>query len=470
VSPAGPGGRPLVAGVDSSTQSCKVLICDAETGEVVRSGRAAHPVGTEVGPDAWSRALDAALREAGGLEDVAVISVGGQQHGMVTLDGEGLVVRPALLWNDTRSADQAAELVAEHGGAAAWAEAVGSVPLASFTVSKLRWLAENEPQAAARTEAVCLPHDWLTWNLLGAPGIDAITTDRGDASGTGYWSPALGEYRRDLLRSALGRDTLLPRVAGPREPVGTVPGTGVVVGPGTGDNMAAALGVGWQPGDVVVSLGTSGTAFASAVKPAADPSGAVAGFADATGAFLPLVCTLNAARILDAAAVLLRVDRAELDRLALAGAAGAGGLTLVPYFEGERTPNRPDATGSLHGLTLSTATPEHLARAAVEGMLCGMADAIDALAAQGVSAERIVLIGGGAHSEAVRQIAPTVFGRPVAVPNPAEYVALGAARQAAWVRSGEAGPPRWGDSTAATFASAATPGLRERYAHFASAA
>jgi xylulokinase len=467
--PAGSGAAhgALVAGVDSSTQSCKVVVCDARTGQVVRSGRAAHPAGTEVDPAAWSGALDAAIEAAGGLSDVAAVSVGGQQHGMVALDESGRVVRPALLWNDTRSAGQAADLVAEHGGAAAWAEAVGSVPVASFTVTKLRWLAEHEPEAARRTEAVCLPHDWLTWNLLGAPGIDAVTTDRGDASGTGYWSPLLGEYRRDLLRSALGREALLPRVAGPREAVGSLPGTGVLVAPGTGDNMAAALGVGLRPGDVAVSLGTSGTAFASASGPAADAGGAVAGFADATGAFLPLVCTLNAARILDATAAMLRVAPQEFDALALSADPGAGGVTLVPYFEGERTPNLPDATGALHGLTLASATAANLARAAVEGMLCGLADALDLLAAQGVAAQRVVLIGGAAQSEAVRRIAPTVFGRPVTVPSPAEYVALGAARQAAWVASGQDEAPHWADSGATTCEGDATRGLRERYAHYA---
>src|ERR671932_1197252 len=202
---------PLVAGVDSSTQSCKVVVRDAGTGALVRSGRAPHPEGTEVHPDAWLTALTAATGAAGGLADVAALAVGGQQHGMVCLDEDGAVVRPALLWNDTRSADAARELTAELGGGEAWAEAVGLVPVASFTVTKLRWLAENEPDNAARTAAVCLPHDWLTWELAGRrgdgsaggrPGLDALVTDRGDASGTGYWSPITGEYRLDLLQRA----------------------------------------------------------------------------------------------------------------------------------------------------------------------------------------------------------------------------------------------------------------------------
>ncbi|WP_320067618.1 xylulokinase [Micromonospora sp. RTGN7] len=475
---------PLVAGFDSSTQSCKLVIRDAETGALVRSGRARHPDGTEVDPAAWWRALEAAVGAAGGLADVAAISVAGQQHGMVCLDEAGRVVRPALLWNDTRSAGAAAELIEEAGGGAAgrrfWADAVGSVPVASFTVTKLRWLARHEPTDAERVAAVCLPHDWLTWRLAGAPGLGALRTDRSDASGTGYWSPATGRYRLDLLERAFGRRLAVPVVLGPTEAAGVVdpaalagpsptsdPSSvagGVPLGPGAGDNAAAALGVGARPGDVVVSIGTSGTVFSVADTPAADPGGAVAGFADATGRYLPLVCTLNAARVLDAAAGLLRVGLDELSDLALSAPPGADGLVTVPYLEGERTPDRPAATGAVHGLTLRTSTPAHLARAAVEGMLCALADGLDALVAQGARVDRVILIGGGARSAAVRRIAPQVFGRPVVVPPPGEYVADGAARQAAWLALGGATPPEWSPAGAEEFAAAAVPAVRERYA------
>ncbi|WP_188188767.1 xylulokinase [Nonomuraea sp. SYSU D8015] len=472
----------LVAGVDSSTQSCKVVIRDAETGALVREGRARHPDGTEVHPSHWWTALLQALEEAGGLDGVAAISVAGQQHGMVCLDESGNVVRDALLWNDTRSAQAATDLIKELGGPQAWADAVGLVPVASFTVTKLRWLAEHEPDNARRTAAVCLPHDWLTWRLAGAlasgapfspaawqdaptPPLDHLTTDRGDASGTGYWSPSTGSYRTDLLKAAFGSVPLLPRVLGPAdEVVATVtggegaPGSGrVLIAPGTGDNMAAALGVGARSGDVVVSLGTSGTVFAVAESPSADPSGAVAGFADATGRFLPLVCTLNAARVMDAAARIAGVGLDELSDLALQAPPGAGGLTLVPYLEGERTPNRPTATGSIHGLTLATSTPAHLARAAIEGMLCGLADALDALA---LRPERVLLIGGAARSEAVRRIAPTIFGVPITVPPPAEYVANGAAHQAATLLT----TPDWRSEDTATYEGEAVPEIRHRYA------
>lgn len=454
---------PLVAGIDTSTQSCKVVVCDAESGEPVRTGTAAHPEGTEVHPDAWWDAFEQARAAAGGLDDVDAIAVGGQQHGMVCLDEDGAVVRPALLWNDTRSAQAALDLIDELGGPAAWVEAAGLVPVASFTVTKLRWLRDHEPENAARVAAVCLPHDWLTWRLAGAPGLDALVTDRGDASGTGYWSPTTGEYRRDLLELGLGHDATLPRVLGPGEAAGRAP-SGQLLGPGTGDNAASALGLGAVTGDVVVSIGTSGVACAVADEPVGDVSGAVAGFADATGRFLPLVATMNAARVLAAAGRILGVDHDEFSELALAAPAGAGGMVLVPYLEGERTPNKPDATGALHGMRLETTNPSYLARAAVEGMLCGLADAVDAVRALGTPVERIILVGGAARSRAVREIASAVLGLPVTVPQPGEYVARGAARQAAWVLAGAAEPPAWPLTDVVQTEVEPTPFVRERYA------
>jgi xylulokinase len=291
---------------------------------------------------------------------------------------------------------------------------------------------------------VCLPHDWLTWQLAGATGIDAVVTDRGDASGTGYFSAADDRYRPELLALALGeRKPLLPRVAGPSEAIGaaTQCAEGALLGPGTGDNAAAALALDAREGDVVVSIGTSGVVAAVASIVAHDTTGEVAAFADATGRQLPLVCTLNGAPVLDATAKLLGVDHARLAELALAQP--SEGLVLVPYLAGERTPDRPDATGALHGLRLGTSTPGHLARAAVEGLLCGLADGIDRLRAQGIRTDRVLLIGGAAASAAVRAVAPALFGAPVSVPSPAEYVALGAARQAAWALRGGAEPPAW---------------------------
>jgi xylulokinase len=455
----------LVAGIDSSTQSCKVVVRDAETGELVRQGRASHPDGTEVDPAAWESALDEAVSDAGGLDDVEALAVGGQQHGMVCLDEGGEVVRPALLWNDVRSADAARDLTDELG-AQTWADAVGLVPVASFTVTKLRWLAQHEPDSAKRTAAVCLPHDWLTWRLAGHAGLDDLVTDRSDASGTGYWSAVTGEYRPDLLERALGGVPALPRVLGPHDRGGTT-ASGAVLGPGAGDNAAAALGLGAGPGDIVLSIGTSGVVSAVAMKGSSDPTGIVAGFADATGHFLPLIATLNAARVLDATARILGVDYDRLSDLALSTEPGAGGLVLVPYLEGERTPNLPAATGTLEGLTLATATPAHLARAAVEGLLCGLADGVDALVESGVEPRRVLLVGGGAASEAVRRIAPEVLGLPVDVPEPGEYVADGACRQAAWALADADEPPTWDAAGVRRYEAEPRPEVRERYAEAA---
>lgn len=432
----------LVAGIDSSTQSCKVVVCDAETGDVVRHGRSAHPDGTSVHPERWWEAVEQAV-EGGLLDGVSALAVGGQQHGMVALDADNEVIRDALLWNDTRSASDAADLVEEWGGPATWAQEMGVVPVASFTASKVRWLARCEPGAAERVARVVLPHDWLTGRFLQAHGgFERWTTDRGDASGTGYWSSQDGAYRPDIMHRALGRDFEGPEVLAPNGVAGTT-SAGMLLAAGTGDNMGAGLGLGLQPGDVVVSLGTSGTVFTvSDVRPH-DPSGTVAGFADATGRYLPLMCTLNAARVMTATASMLGVDLERLNELAMAAEPGAQGLSFLPYLDGERTPNLPEASGTLSGLTRGNATPENIARAAVEGMLLNLRGGVEALRDQGAEVKRVLLIGGASASTAVQAIAASIFGVPVAVPTAAEYVGLGAAKQAAWALSGADSPPDW---------------------------
>src|SRR5690348_5171780 len=450
----------LVAGVDSSTQSTKVLLCEAADGTIVAQGSAPHPGGTEVDPLAWRYALQQAGEEL--LARAAAIGIAGQQHGMVVLDENADVIRPALLWNDLRSAGAAAALVAERGPRW-WAERTGSVPNASFTVTKLRWLAEHEPDHAARAYRVMLPHDFLTWLLLAGPRLDKEpVTDRGDASGTGYFSPADAAWLPEVAAGAIGHEVRLPRVARPAEAVGETT-RGAVVSAGTGDNMAAALGLGLAPGEIAVSIGTSGTAYAVTTVPSADPSGAIAGFADATGRFLPLVCTINAALVLDSVAAMLGTDSSGLSARAMAAAPGAGGITLLPYFDGERTPVRPGATGALQGLTTRNATPENLARAAVEAVLASLADVAGLLHHDDTKPERVLLIGGGARSEAVRAAAPGIFGVPVDVPEPEEYVALGAARQAAWALAGTPDPPAWPRRPAQRCEGPAQPGIRERF-------
>lgn len=459
-------GQVLVAGVDSSTQSTKVVVCDASTGTIVRSGRAPHPDGTEVHPQRWWEAFESATGD-GLLHGVAAIAVGGQQHGLCALDESGAVVRDALLWNDTRSAQASRDLIAELGGPAAWATQVGSVPVPSFTVTKLRWLASEEPAHADQVAQVVLPHDWLTGQILKqGKGFERYVTDRGDASGTGYFSAQTGHYVPEIMKLAFGREVGTPEVLRPHAVAGRT-SNGMLVGPGTGDNMGAALGLGLRPGDVVVSLGTSGAVFADHARAVHDPTGDVAGFASATGGHLPLMCTLNAARVLTAGAQLLGTDLAGLDRLALAAEPGAQGLTLLPYLDGERTPNLPDSTGTLSGLTRTNATPENLARAAIEGMLANLVAGVDDLRALDIPVERILLIGGASASAAVRAIAPLLFGVPVAIPAPGEYVGLGAARQAAWVLSGDDGPPAWAVTIEETLdPSEAGPGSQvlERYA------
>ena len=438
----------LVAGVDSSTQSCKVVIRDLETGDLVRHGTARHPEVTEVDPEAWWQALGEAIASAGGLDDVSAISIGGQQHGMVVLDHEGRVIRPALLWNDTRSAAEATE-IAEHFGAEDIARVTGSLPVASFTSTKLLWLRKNEPDNAARVAAVALPHDWLSWRLAGfgpageserGPDLSALATDASDASGTGYFSPATNQYVPAVVEFVLGHVPVLPRIVAPGEVAHTTT-SGLLIGCGAGDNAAAALGVGAGSGDVVVSLGTSGTVFAVSETYTADPTGTIAGFASASGSALPLVCTLNAARVLDSFARLFEVTHDELGLLALEAEPGADGIVLLPFFEGERTPNLPDATAQISGLTLGNNTRANLARAAIEGMLCGLGAGLDALVAAGVASSRIFLVGGAAANPAVAQIAAEIFGLPIIVPAPGEYVANGAATQAASLLLGHA--PTW---------------------------
>ena len=432
--------KKLVAGVDSSTQSVKIVVRDADTGELIREGRGAHPDATEISPSKWLSELTNSTN--GLLDDVEAISIGAQQHGMVVIDDNKQVVRDALLWNDTRSADAATDLIKELGGPNKWADAVGSVPVASFTVTKLRWLANNEPENAAKVSGVMLPHDWLTWQLMGTP--DEYVTDRGDASGTGYWSPQTNEYRKDLLKLALGKEVQLPRVASPNEIIGQTT-TGISVAPGTGDNMAAALGLGAATGDIVISLGTSGTAYTVSSNPTNDASGIIAGFADATGNYLPLACTLNAARVINAGASVLNVSLDQFAELALTAKPGSDGLVLLPFLDGERTPNLPNAKGSMHGLTRNNLTPENFARACIEGMLCSLAEASDVITnfGQGTKPNSVVLIGGAAASKAVQEIAATLFNVPVHIPPAAEYVADGAARQASWALSGSKNPPNW---------------------------
>jgi len=452
-----------VLGVDSSTQSTKALLVDADDGTVLESSGAPHPPGTEVDPRAWYDAFDVATHKL--LPQASAVGVAGQQHGMVARDAAGEPVRDALLWNDTRSAAAAVDLVAEHGGPQACADAIGSVLVASFTATKLRWLRDHEPHNAARVADVLLPHDYVSLHAA-APGT-APFTDRGDASGTGYFATATGEWRPDLAAAALGHELALPRVVAPGA-VAAETASGAVVSAGTGDNMGAALGLSLEPGDVVLSVGTSGVASTVSTTPVADGTGTVTGFADAAGGFLPMVTTMNAAGILDLQSRLLGVSHDDLSDLALGSPPGANGVTLLPYYGGERTPNRPWAVGTWTGLTPGT-TRADLARAAFEALLCSLADAVDQLVHHtGQEPQRLLMIGGATASPALRTLAPMVLGRPVTYLPTGEYVALGAARQAAWALSGAAEPPVWpvtgGETVEGGRARQRSHFVRERYA------
>ncbi|BAJ26891.1 MULTISPECIES: xylulokinase [Kitasatospora] len=435
----------VVIGVDSSTQSTKALAVDTETGEVLGEGRAPHLVdsrdgGRQSDPDQWWDALNTAVAATGWADRAAALAVGGQQHGLVTLDAAGRPVRPALLWNDVRSAPQAAELVRDFG-AHWWATELGSVPGPSFTAAKWAWLRATEPGNADRTAAVRLPHDHLTERLTGT-----ATTDRGDASGTGWWTP--DGYHAAVL-DRIGLDpALLPAVtpagtaAGHARPGGPLrPGTPVATG--TGDNMAAALGLGLTPGTPVLSLGTSGTVYTVARNRPADPTGTVAGFADALDGWLPLACTLNCTLAVDRIATLLGRDRQAVEP--------GGSAVLLPYLDGERTPALPHASGLLHGLRHDT-TPGQLLQAAYDGAAYSLLAALDdVLAVDGAEhadpEQPILLIGGGAQGPAWQDTVRRLSGRPVRLPAARELVALGAAAQAAALLTGEradAVARRWG--------------------------
>ncbi|GAA2687747.1 FGGY family carbohydrate kinase [Streptomyces lunalinharesii] len=420
----------IVAGLDSSSESTRIVVCDADTGAVIRKGYAPHPVekGPEVDPQAWLMSLGEAAGN-GLLEGVQAIGVAAQQNALVPLDAEGAPVRPALVGNDKRAQSAAADLVDALGGRVAWAQAVGSVPQAQHPVTKMRWLARAEAANAARIAEVMTPHDWLAWQLLGRPA--RRTTDRGGASATGYWSAASGAYRSDLVELALGHQVRLPEVLGPSGTAGFTP-EGLLISAGTGETMAAAFGLGVGVGDAVVSLGASGSVFAVHEEALADPTGTITSLADATGRHLPVVHTTNAVRVLRGAAEMLGTDLAGLSELASASSPGAYGMVLLPYLEGERTPHLPHTAGSLHGMRRESMKPEHMARAAVEGMLCGLADALDVLRSRGVAVRRVFLLGAAAELGAVQAAAPGLFEAQVVVPQPAEYAALGAARQAAW--------------------------------------
>jgi xylulokinase len=449
-----------VAGVDSSTQSVKIVVRDAQTGELLASASRPHPDGTEVDPQSWWEALQGVIEDVGGLDDIAAIGISGQQHGMVVLDEAGKVIRPALLWNDTRSSESASALNKEFPNIH---ELTGSQLVASFTAAKVRWLRDNEPENAKRVSAIALPHDWLSWKLSGSSSIQDLFTDRSDASGTGYFDSKSNKYVREIVKASLGKsEVCLPRIIAPND-FGFDSGK-LKISAGAGDNASGALGVGAVLGDLVISLGTSGTAFAVTNTSTHDVSGEVAGFADATGNYLPLACTLNAAKVFDSVTKLLGISFDEFSKIALEAMPGAEGITFLPHFNGERTPNKPDARGNILGLTHKNFTAGNIARAAIEGVICGIAYAAHSFEDLGVRTNRILMIGGASNNVAVQQIATEIFGREIHLPRAGEYVADGAAKQAAWALLKSPNPPTWANEEFEVIAyKGSDPEVKARY-------
>jgi xylulokinase len=439
--------RHLVAGIDSSTQSCTVVIRRLDDGAFVAEGRAPHPVTTpprsEHDPREWWRALLAAFGQvAAYLPSIAAVSVGGQGHGLVMLDRANEPVRPAKLWNDTESAPDAARLL-ERLPTQDWVARTGSAPGPALTVSKLAWTRRCHPETLERAARIMLPADYLVYRLGGR-----AVTERGGSSGTGYFDPVSNQWDlalAELAAPGLDWERLVPTIIGSGEAAAEVPVVagvdnlaGAIVGAGSGDNMTAALGLGIRDGDTVISLGTSGTAYTVTVDQVNDPSGIINGYADATDRFLPMITTLNAAKVTDFFRRLFGLDPERFDAMALAAETGSRGVVIVPYLDGERTPNLPHASGQVTGLRSDT-TAGQIGRAAVEGVLCSLLEGRDLLRAAGARMDgRLILTGGAARSRAYRQILADLSGETVYVSQLAEAAAAGAAIQAAAALTGRA--------------------------------
>ncbi len=451
----------IFIGLDSGTQSTRAVLIDGGTGRVIASRSAAYDIlpsevpGTrEQDPAEWVRAasevIAGALSEAGpdAAGRVAAIGISGQQHGFVPLDAEGRVIRPAKLWCDTSTAPQCDTLIDRLGGLPRTIERLGNGIPPGFTASKILWLKEHEPDNYARLATVLLPHDYLAFWLTGRAHMEW-----GDASGTALMDVRTRTWSPEAVAAIdPGLASKLPGLSHPREPAGVVrPDVarqfglrGDVVVSGSGDNMMGAIGTGnVADGIVTASLGTSGTIYACSTQPVVDPGGEVAAFCDATGQWLPLVCTMNVTVATEMVRKLFGFDHAALSAAAASVEPGADGLLLIPFFEGERTPNVPDGTGVWIGVRPRTCTPAHMARAAMEGATLGLNYGLNRMRALGLAPREIRLTGGGSRSAAWRQIAADVFDCPVVCPATEEGAAYGAALHALWVwgRANGAGRP-----------------------------
>ena len=443
----------LHLGIDSGTQSTKCIVLDAATGQIIASARASYDLIPGLPPghleqhphdwvDATERTISECLAQIGSRRDaIRGIGVSGQQHGLVVLDRADKVIRPAKLWCDTSTASQCVAFAEEFGGEKNIIKLAGNPISPGFTAPKLLWLQENEPRHFAAVASVLLPHDYLNFWLTGEK-----TMEFGDASGTGLFDVRTRQWCRRFL-DFIDRDLVdkLPAPHSSQIPAGLLREElrqrwglppNVVVSSGGGDNMMGAIGTGnITPGVVTASLGTSGTLYAFSDRPVIDPEGVVAAFCDSTDHWLPLVCTMNVTVATEKVRQLFQWDHSALNEAVANAEPGADGLVFLPYLTGERTPNLPNGTGVLHGITTRNMTPQNMARATMEGVTLGLAYGLQRLIQLGIHPSEIRLTGGGSQSAVWRQIAADIFGAPVVCPATTEGAALGAAVQAAWVES-----------------------------------
>ena len=442
--------RDILIGVDSGTQSTKALVVDAKTGKVLGTGTAAYglipnlpPGAKEQHPRDWvvatRKAIQAALKQAKARPgEVVAIGVSGQQHGFVPLDKSGAVIRPAKLWCDTSTAAECEEITTKLGGAKKTIAALGNAILPGFTAPKILWLKKHEPENFAKLATVLLPHDYLNFWLTGERVMEF-----GDASGTALLDVRKRNWSAAALKAIdAGLAGKLPRLISSDEPAGKLAATtakelglnpGILVSAGGGDNMMGAIGTGnTRPGVVTASFGTSGTIYACADKPIIDPQGEIAAFCDSTNRWLPLLCTMNVTVATEMVRKDFGLEHAVFEKMAAKVPAGCDGLFLLPYLEGERTPNVPDGTGVYFGVTPLTFAAKHFARATMEGVTLGMNYGLNRLATLGVKAKQIRATGGGANSKLWRQIMADVFNAEVVTLKVSEGAAYGAALQALW--------------------------------------
>ena len=438
----------LFIGIDSGTQSVKAIVLDLATRKVVAEARAPHalipglPVGhMEQHPRDWTAALDFVIKEVVAQVDgqqVRGIGVSGQQHGFVALDAAGQVIRPAKLWCDTSTTEECALITKKLGGAKAAIRATGNLILPGFTAPKILWLKRHEPANYKKLRHVLLPHDYLNFHLTGNYFMEF-----GDASGSALMDVRTRRWSKKVINAIDPKlESYLPALSASHEAVGTLRpelaaayglGADVVISAGGGDNMMGAIGTGnVVPGVVTASFGTSGTIYAFANQPVIDPEGEIAAFCSSTGGWLPLLCTMNVTTVTEQVRVLFGQDHAAMAAAVEAAPAGAGGLVLLPYLAGERTPNVPAGSGVLLGLNLLNFNSGHIVRAAMEGVTMGMNYGLRRLAALGVKAKEIRVTGGGAKSAVWRQVMADIFGVPVVAMVEDEGAALGGALQAAW--------------------------------------